>query len=104
MFMLTANGNPQFWQVGEHYGLLLIETRKDARMVRDWLEENSDVEGSPAEIGRIPDETLQLHLDESLGRGANCAFVFSAIEGDSLKCEILEPPSNSQQPGENTCC
>ena len=104
MFMLTADGNPQFWHVGEHCGLLLTETRKDARALRDWLEENSDVEGGPVEIGRIPDETLQLHLDESLCRGANCAFIFSGIEGDSLKCEILEPPIDSQQRGESTCC
>ena len=92
MFMLTADGMAQFWQVGERRGLLLTETRKDARTVRDWLEENRHVESSPLEIGRIPRETLQLHLDESLSRGANCAFIFSDIEGDSLKCEILEPP------------
>ena len=66
-------------------------------MVRDWLEKNSDVACSSVEVGRIPQETLQLHLDESLTRGANCAFIFSSIEGDSLKCELLEPPSNKKE-------
>ena len=100
MFMLTADGKPQFWQVGERCGLLLTETRKDARTVRDWLEKNSDIACSPVEVGRIPQETLQLHLDESLTRGANCAFIFSSIEGDSLKCELLEPPRDKEESGE----
>ena len=90
MFMFTMNGRVQHWEHGERRGMVLSQTRDDARAVANWFQKNGKGKVSIAEVGTIDGETLEDQLEASREYGANCAFVCRVVNGE-IEATILNP-------------